>query len=264
MPAVQRDGLPQDRLIPLGSIQPFPGHGPTTLADVWRVGPLPGAGPIRVRAARLEDFAAIRALQRGAQPGLPPLTLKQLESRRLAFAEGQLVAESDGLVVGAASALVVRWDDFAASPTWHGITGDGFFTTHDRDGRTLFAAEVVADLTRRGFGAGRALHLALRRLCRRANLRRILVAARMPGYREARDEMPPDVYARHVIWGDLDDAWLRLQLSQGFQFCGILAGYAPEDAESCGHAALMVWLNPLYTPPTPGACAERERPRKCA
>lgn len=226
---------------------------------------MPGNGALRVRAARLEDYAAIRGLQREAHPGVPACTLKQLESQRHAFPEGQLVAQCDGEVVGAAGTLVVQWDDYALDHTWKSITGDGYFTTHDTAGRTLYGAGVFVDLMRRGSGIGRALFQAQRRLCRNLNLRRIIGAVRLAGYAAVKDEMSAELYAKRVIWGDLEDAGLRLHVAQGFQYCGIIRNYLPEDFESGGHAALMVWLNPLYCPAEPPAKnAETERPRKCA
>jgi len=151
----------------LGSVQAFPRKpGIATIADVWRVAPL-GAGEMRVREMRHEDCAAIRALQREAAPAVPPATLQQLESRRHIFPEGQLVAEVDGAIVGAAGMIVVRWDDYALHHTWKSVTGDGYFTTHDPAGRTLYGSHVVADVNRRGFGVARALYQAQRRICRR-------------------------------------------------------------------------------------------------
>lgn len=236
--------------------------GPGVAGPALRSAPLPGAGSLRVRATRLEDYAAIRALQRQAHPGLPAWTLRQLDSQRRAFAEGQIVADCGGEVVGAASMLVVKWDDYLLDQTWKHVTGDGFFTTHDPAGRTLFGAELVVNLARRGSGAPRALYLAQRRLCRKLNLRRVIVAARMPGYRGNSESMSPDTYAQRVLWGDIEDANLRFAMSLGFQYCGVIRGYMPEDAESAGNAALFVWLNPLYSPTEPPANAER--PRKCA
>ena len=55
---------------------------------------------------------------------------------------------------------------------------------------------------------------------------------------------------------------LRFALGLGFQFCGVIREYLPEDRESGGNAALLVWLNPLYSPAEPPANVER--PRKCA
>ena len=250
----------------MGSVQAFPPRrGAGTIADVWRVAPAPSAGEaLRVRTLRQADFAALRALRKASRPGVTPWTLQQVESQHHAFPEGQLVAEAGGVLVGAASTLVVQWDDEMVRHTWREVTGDGQFATHDPHGRTLYAAEVVADVSRRGFGVGRALYQAQRRLCRRLNLRRVIAPARLPGYREVRDAMTPELYAMKVIWGDLSDPVLRLPMTQGFHYCGILHDYLPEDAESCGHAALTVWLNPLYSPPRPPAAIESARARKVA
>jgi GNAT superfamily N-acetyltransferase len=234
------------------------------MARALRRAPVPATGSVRVRAARVEDFAAIRGLQRFAHPTIPAWTLKQFESHRSAFPEGQLVAVADGEVIGAASCLVVQWDDYALAHTWKTVTGDGYFTTHDTAGRTLYAAGVVVDSIRRGSGAGRALYQAQRRLCRKLNLRRIIAAARLAGYREASDTMTAEHYARRVIWGDIDDPQLRFPMSQGFQYCGIIENYLPEDHDSRGNAALIVWLNPLYSPAEPPADTATERPRKVA
>lgn len=252
----------------MGSIEAFPGGHTTVkrqrIASAWRRAPVPGSGMVRVRAARLEDYAAIRALQRQDHPDMPESTFKQYESQCKAFPEGQLAAVVDGEVVGAASCLVVKWEDHELSHTWKGVTGDGHFTTHDRAGQTLYGAEVAVNLARRGTGIGRALYQAQRRLCRKLNLRRIFTAARLAGYREVSDTMSPELYAQRVIWGDIEAPQLRFQLAQAFQYCGIMRGYLPEDRDSCGHAALIVWLNPLFSPAGPPANAEAQRPRKCA
>ncbi len=236
----------------------------TTLADVWRAAPVPGAGPARVRVARLEDFAAIRALHRATSPFGAPWTLKQLESQLHSFPEGQLVAVSDGQVVGASSSLVVRWDEYSANHTWREITGDGSFTTHDPNGRTLYSAGIVADVTRHGYGAARALLQAERRLARRMNLRRIITTARLAGFAALDGSVSPELYAMRVIWGDLDDPAMRFKLAQGFQYCGILHGHRPDDEQSGGHAALLAWLNPMYAPPGPPAYMAPQRQLKSA
>jgi hypothetical protein len=233
-----------------------------SVAAPLRAGPMQGTGSVRVRPAKLEDFAAIRALQRQAHPGLAAWTLKQLESQRRAFPEGQLVADCGGEVVGAASLLIVKWDEFLLDQTWKQVTGDGCFTTHDDSGTTLFGAELVVNLVRRGTGAARSLYLAQRRLCRRLNLRRIIIAARMPGYRAWHEAMSPETYAQRVVWGDIEDPNLRFAMALGFQYCGVIRGYLPEDRDSRGNAALFVWLNPLFSPAEPPANVERSR--KCA
>ena len=240
----------------MGSVQAFPHKaGAATLADVWRAAKLTEAAPLRVREARLEDFAALRAVQRQAAPLSPALTLRQLESRRLAFPAGQLVAGSNGRISGFASCLLSPRTDYGSAP-WRVATADGYFTTHDPSGSTLYCAELCVDPERPGLAVARALVLAQRRLCRRMNLRRIIAIAPLEGYAEAGD-FTPEEYAMHAVAGDWPDASLRLHVSQGFQYCGILRDYLPRDASSCGHAALLAWLNPLFTPAGPPAFARR-------
>ena len=250
----------------MGSIiEVFPQRTPGARASIaarWRAARNADAGAVRVRPTRLEDCAAIRALQRFAEPSVAPFTVKQLESQRHAFPEGQAVATSDGEVIGAASTLVLTWHEYALEQTWSTVTGDGFFSTHELAGRTLYSAQVVVDASR-GSGAARALHHWQRRLCRKLNLRRLVAASPLPGYREMKEKMTPETYAKRVIWGDIAEPDLTFILSQGYQYCGVIRDYRPEDQDSCGHAALAVWLNPFYSPTSPSANIDRER-RKCA
>jgi GNAT superfamily N-acetyltransferase len=247
----------------MGSVQPFPGKQAGTLADVWRLASL-GAEPPRVRNTRREDYAAIRAVQRDSSPHVPPWSLRQLEAQVHAFPQGQLVAIADGDVAGASAALVVTWNEHEMGHTWRSITADGTFATHQGAGDTLYCAAMVTDPSRRGFGVARTLAQAQRRLCRRLNLRRIITTARLAGYAPHASEMAVEDYARRVVWGEIEDAGLRFALAHGYQFCGVLPGYLPEDAESQGNAALLAWLNPLHAPPQPPASIVSERRRRAA
>lgn len=250
----------------MGSIRPFPGKPSVgTLADVWRLGAREGADPLRVRATLPGDYAAIRAVQRETSPHVPPWSLRQLEAQVAAFPEGQMVVLEEGRVAGASAALVVPWEEYGAEHTWREITGDGLFGTHDLSrGDTLYCSATVADTSRRGFGIVRSLQQAQRKLCRRLNLARLVTTARLEGYAARAPGMDPEHYAMRVVWGEIDHPVLRFRLSQGFQYCGVLRGYMPEDSESAGHAALLVWLNPLHARPNPPASIVSERRRRVA
>lgn len=225
--------------------------------------PLGPTTEISVREAEPADFARIRQVQIHAHPALSPTDFQQLEHQVAAFPEGQLVAVAEGEIVGFASSLVVQWDRYALDHTWASITGDGYFSTHDPAGRTLYGVEIVIDPRRQGHGIGRALGKARRRLCQAMNLRRIIADARLANYARERDTMEPELYAKRVIWGDLDDPLMRFHVAQGFQYCGVIRDYRPEDAAAGGHAALFVWLNPRYAPPRADAAAAADR-RKVA
>lgn len=62
--------------------------------------------------------------------------LQQLEI----FPQRQVVAELNGELVGAASSLVVLWDEWQVEHNWKGITARVGFDTHNPNGRTLYGA----------------------------------------------------------------------------------------------------------------------------
>ncbi|MBE0624799.1 MAG: GNAT family N-acetyltransferase [Burkholderiales bacterium] len=210
-----------------------------------------------VRNTGSGDVEGIRALQKRIYPTIPPWSPAHFEQQQETFPAGQVVALLEGKVVGSASSLIVHWDDYGLEHNWKEVTGNGLFSTHDPGGTTLYGAEVFVDPTVRRRGIGRSLYAARRRLCRELNLKRIIAAGRLPGFHRHAQSMDATTYAMKVIWGDIDDPVLRFQLREGFQFCGVVDGYIPEDAESCGHAALIVWLNLLYR-----SSATRPQPRR--
>lgn len=248
----------------MGSIQLFPRALPRQrIAHAWRAAPSP-QGTVRVREARRDDFAAVHSLQRQGFARGAPLAQRQWERRLEAFRAGQLIATIDAQVVGAACALIVRWDEHGLQPTWNALTHAGDFSTHDDEGRTLFLAELLIEPRLHGVAIARALLQAQRRNARRLNLRRIVLTARLPGFRALREEMTPEDYAMRIVWGDVAETSWRFLLAQGFQYCGVLRGHRPEDIASDGHAGLLSWLNPLHAPPGPPADEESARARWCA
>lgn len=204
-----------------------------------------------VRHTRSTDIRPLIELQQRVYPTITPwrkdLMLHQLEI----FPQGQIVAEINGELAGAASSLVVLWDEWQVEHTWKEITARGSFDTHNPEGRTLYGAEVFVHPHLRGSGIGHALYRGRRRLCRKLNLKRIIACGRLPGYHHYADEMSADLYAKKVVWGDIHDPVLSFQLHEGFNFCGTVSGYIPEDNESRGYAALIVWLNPRYNKKKP-------------
>jgi len=201
---------------------------------------------LSVRHTRADDIPRLIELQGKTYTTIPPWSEQKFERQLAVFPQGQVVAEVDGRVVGAASSLVVLWDEWSVEHSWTEITASGTFETHDPHGRTLYGAEVFVDRSLRGLGVGRELYRARRRICRALNLKRIIACGRLPGYAPYAEAMEVDLYCKKVVWGDLADPVLSFQLREGFRFCGIVEGYLPEDEESSGYASLIVWLNPKY------------------
>jgi predicted amidohydrolase/GNAT superfamily N-acetyltransferase len=209
---------------------------------------------IKIRQATSADIPALVTLNRVAYPTLAEDNIvwaaSHLESHQRIFPQGQLVAELDGLVVGAVATLIV---EMGPNPlrdhTWAGITDSGYFTNHDPQGDTLYGADVYVHPDMRGKGVGSALYEGRRELCRRLNLRRILLGGRLWNYFEHADEMSPHEYASRVAAGELRDLVLSFQLREGFSLRAVMPHYL-KDSNSHNYASLLEWFNPDYKPPS--------------
>lgn len=185
-----------------------------------------------------------------------PWTVEQLASHLSVFPEGQLVAEEreSRELVGMASSLIVRWDDYAFDAEWREWTAHGYFTNHDPNvGRTLYGAEVMVDPARQRSGIGKQLYAARRELVRRLGLRRIRAGGRLRGYHRHAAELSPEAYVERVVRGELRDPTLTFQLREGFEVLAVVRGYLRHDAESLGYAAVIEWLNPDVARPEDSA-----------
>jgi GNAT superfamily N-acetyltransferase len=203
---------------------------------------------VTLRKAAGRDLAALVALNRAAYPDLAEQEVvfseEHLRAHAAVFPRGQVVAEIDGVVVGAIATLILpRTTDPLGAHTWYEATGDGFFTTHDPAGETLYLADVYVDRAAWGRGVGTALYGALRSLCRELGLARIVAGGRLWGYHAVAHERTPEAYIDDVVLGVRIDRVLTSQLKAGFVVRGVLPSYLP-DPKSCDFASLLEWVNP--------------------
>lgn len=212
---------------------------------------------VTVRQAAESDIPELVELNRKAYPVLAQencvWSRPHLESHLRIFPQGQLVAELDDRIVGSASSLIV---DLGPNPlrhhTWSGITDSGYFTTHNPQADTLYGADVCTIPECRGQGIGAALYEARRELCRRLNLRRILLGGRLWNYSEQGGDAGPHEYAARVVAGELHDLVLSFQLREGFELRDVMPHYL-QDPKSRNHATLLEWLNRDWQPPQRGS-----------
>lgn len=208
---------------------------------------------LRIREATRTDLSALAELNRKAYPGGDASNIVwregHLRSHLGYFPEGQLVAELDGRIVGACSSLIVAFGTDPLRPhTFAGITDGGFFHNHDRNGDTLYGADVYVAPDMRRMGVASALYEGRRRLCRHLNLRRILAGGRLPGYSAHSAHMSAEEYVRQVESGTLEDPVLEFQMREGFSVRGVLKNYL-NDPDSAHCASLIEWLNPDHRAP---------------
>lgn len=207
---------------------------------------------VTIREARLEDLETLVELNNICFPMMDEenliWTIPQLSNHLRLFPQGQLLAEEDGVILGAVSSLIVDLGtDPYRSHTYAGVTDGGYFHNHDPEGDSLYGADVYVHPDARGKGIGHILYQARRDLCKRLNLRRIIAGGRMHGYAKYADKMTPDAYIAEVENGRIKELVLSFQLREGFVVRGVLKNYI-QDPMSHNYATFLEWLNPDYQP----------------
>ena len=212
-------------------------------ANTW------GMHPLTLRSATGADVPRLVALNAAAYPELLAdgvvFDAAQLLAHGHVFPEGQIVAEENGVIIGAIATLVVHGSAATRPHAWTDITSFGTFACHDPRGDTLYLADVYADPAAHGRGVGPALYGALFDLCKRKNLRRVVAGGRLWGYHEVSSRMSPGQYVDEVVHGVRRDRVLGSQLRAGFSVKAVLEGYL-DDWRSAGFATHLVWENPAF------------------
>ena len=186
-------------------------------------------------------------------------TRKQFRAMLSRFAEGQLCIEDKGKVVAAALSVIVDYKRYGDFHTHEQITGNGYFTTHDPNGESLYGVDVFVHPKYRGLRLGRRLYDARKELCRKLNLRRIIFGGRIPNYDKYAASMTPQRYIELVKNREVYDPVLTFQLSNDFHVRRVITGYLPEDTESHSYAVISQWINIDYEDKKPPLVGEQKR-----
>jgi predicted amidohydrolase/ribosomal protein S18 acetylase RimI-like enzyme len=201
---------------------------------------------VTLRNTRIEDYDAIRDMAERCFPGMQPWGRDQIESQLRFFPEGQFCIEIEGRVVASANSLIVDFDDYESWHNWKEIADNGYIRNHDPEGDTLYGIEIMVDPEFRGMKLARRLYEARKRLCQDRNIRRIIIAGRIPGYGAHADEMSAREYVERVMNKEYFDPVLTVQLSNGFTLERLIPDYFPGDTASRGYATFLEWPNLDY------------------
>lgn len=217
----------------------------TTLSTMTAAQNLPR---VTVRTATTADVPCLVAMNHAAYPELVEENVvwsaSQLHAHLARFPEGQIVAELDGVPIGAISTFVVPpTRDPVAPHTWLDITDDGTFASHDRRGDTLYLADIYVDPRGWGKRVGETLYATLRDLCFTLALRRVVAGGRLWGYHEYAARMSAKEYVARVLRGEIRDRVLGSQIKAGFTVRGLLVAYL-HDPRSRDYATLLEWVRP--------------------
>src|SRR5262245_24446488 len=183
---------------------------------------------ITITNTRPEHLAALAAHQRICFPTLEPyewMTEEHFASHLRLFPEGQHVALDGERVVGQSSTFRISGARALNQHQYMDILGQSYFTNHDPDGEWLYGADMSVHPDYRGRKISKLLYDARKQLARQLNLRGMVAGGMIPGYKDYRDRMDVEQYARAVAVGELTDPTLTPQLRAGFELRGILYNY---------------------------------------
>ena len=202
---------------------------------------------LKLRNLRLADYNDVQEIMELVYPNMDGAwTREQFASQIARFPEGQICIEDNGKVVASALSLIIEYSHYGDRHTYWQIIGNGYLTTHDPNGDTLYGVDVFVDPKYRDMRLGRRLYDARKELCEKLNLRAIVVGGRIPGYGQHAHAMTPQQYVELVRAKELVDSILTFQLANDFHVRKIITGYLPDDDESRAYAVLLEWLNIYY------------------
>ena len=198
-----------------------------------------------VRNSTPADFDQIMALYKRVYPQFPNYTYEMLLGQLNNFPQGQFVAIYNEMTVGFCCTFLIS-EEVALKPhSWDEITGGGFASRHDPQGKYLYGMEMFVDPAYRGTRIGHRLYNERKKLCQFLRLSGIVFGGRMPGLaRKMKEVGSAEQYVHLVKEKKIRDAVLSFQLRNGFEVLGVIKDYVKEDRESLGYAAHLVWRNP--------------------
>ncbi|KLI99032.1 bifunctional GNAT family N-acetyltransferase/carbon-nitrogen hydrolase family protein [Luteimonas sp. FCS-9] len=205
---------------------------------------------LTLRHAGIADIPAIVALSERVYGRDNGYTAEMLNGQIAQFPQGVFVAFYDDVAVGYCGTFRIDERTAMAPHRWLEISGGGYASRHLSTGDWLYGMEVCVDPDHRGLRIGRRLYELRKRLCQELRLKGIVFGGRLPGFSRRARAYGGDVraYVADVCAGRIRDRALSFQLRNGFELIGVLPGYLPQDAESAGYAAHLVWRNPKIDP----------------
>jgi len=197
-----------------------------------------------IRNATLKDIPDIQELSSNVY-AQHEYTKAELRGQIRHFPEGQFVAAYEDRIVGYCASLVTTERKVMRNHSWREITGNGYCSTHRRNGDYLYGVDIFVDPKYRRMRIGERFYKERMNLCKYFRLKGIVFAGRMPLFRKKyRQVGSPEGYLQAVLDKKIRDPVINFQLRHGFEILGILSDYDPMDRESMGYAVHMVWYNP--------------------
>ncbi len=198
-----------------------------------------------IRNAKVGDVPAIQQLSNKVYHEHYQYARAELRGQIRHFPQGQFVAEYEGKIVGYCASLIVHQQKAMKKHSWREITGNGYCSTHTRNGDFLYGVDIFVDPDHRSMRIGERFYKERINLCKYLRLKGIIFAGRIPLLRKKFKQVgSAENYLKAVLDKKVRDPVINFQLRQGFEILGVLEGYDVDDKDSMGYAVHMIWHNP--------------------
>lgn len=205
---------------------------------------------IKIRKLRKTDYNNVISLQKKCFPGMKPWKKEQFESLIDIFPDGQFCITHDKKIIASSCSLMLNMDEYDETQSWREMTDSGYITNHNPNGHTLYGIEMMVDPAFRSMKLARRLYEKRKKLTKEKNLKRIVIAGRIPGYNKHAKKMSARTYIQKVLDKVYYDPVLTTQIANDFVLKRVIPDYLPHDKESKGYATLLEWPNVDYIPGT--------------
>lgn len=227
--------------------QPVVALKPSPIVPAFKSGRKKRSHRLVLRHLTIDDYEDVRAIMDRIYADMGGAwTQEQIASQLAHFPEGQICIENKGRVIAVALSLIVKYEDWGDKHTYADITANGYITTHNPEGDTLYGIDLFVDPDFRDLRLGRRLYDARKEMCENMNLRAIVAGGRIPGYKNYAGKLSPRKYIELVKNKEVHDPVLSFQLANDFHVRRIITDYEPLDRETKGYATLLEWINIFY------------------
>ena len=203
---------------------------------------------IKIRKLKKTDYDNVVSLQKKCFPGMKPWKKEQFESLINIFPDGQFCITHNKKIIASSCTLMLNMNEYDETQSWREMTSSGYITNHNPNGRSLYGIEIMVDPAFRSMKLARRLYDKRKKLTKEKNLKRIVIAGRIPGYYRYAKKMSAREYVQKVIDKVFYDSVLTVQLANGFVLKRLIPNYLPHDKQSKGYATLLEWANVDYIP----------------
>lgn len=142
---------------------------------------------ISLRSLEESDLKEIGRVEKATWPKDWQAPIEKFKARIARFPRGAIGIFENGKLAGVSTSMRINFNPETVDgyhKTWDEITGNGYITTHEPDGNTLYVVSVGVESRAQGKGYGQRLVAKQLELAKTLECKYLMLGARLPKFRE--------------------------------------------------------------------------------